>query len=155
MSHVRISDSITAYILQRMEQADSGVAELKRNELAEKLGCVPSQINYVLTSRFTPERGYIVESRRGGGGYIRVYRVQQQPTVSPLMHTVNAISDSLSLGTARVILENLVYEDYLSKAAANLIAAALSDRSLKAISSEQRAAVRADMMKQMLTTLIL
>ena len=57
MSHVRISDSITAYILQRMEQADSGVAELKRNELAEKLGCVPSQINYVLTSRFTPERG--------------------------------------------------------------------------------------------------
>ena len=155
MSHVRISDSITAYILQIMEQADSGVAELKRNELAEKLGCVPSQINYVLTSRFTPERGYIVESRRGGGGYIRVYRVQQQPTVSPLMHTVNAIGDSLSLGTARVILENLVYEDYLSKAAANLIAAALSDRSLKAISSEQRAAVRADMMKQMLTTLIL
>ena len=155
MSHVRISDSITAYILQRMEQADSGVAELKRNELAEKLGCVPSQINYVLTSRFTPERGYIVESRRGGGGYIRVYRVQQQPTVSWLMHTVNAIGDSLSLGTARVILENLVYEDYLSKAAANLIAAALSDRSLKAISSEQRAAVRADMMKQMLTTLIL
>lgn len=152
---MRISDLITAYILQRMDQADSGVAELKRNELAEELGCVPSQINYVLTSRFTPERGYIVESRRGGGGYVRVYRVQQEPTVSPLMHTVNAIGSELSMGTARVILENLVYEEYLPQVAANLIAAALSDRSLKAVPTENKAAVRADMMKQMLTTLVL
>lgn len=152
---MRISDLITAYILQRMDQADSGVAELKRNELAEELGCVPSQINYVLTSRFTPERGYIVESRRGGGGYVRVYRVQQEPTVSPLMHTVNAIGSELSMGTARVILENLVYEEYLPQAAANLITAALSDRSLKAVPTENKAAVRADMMKQMLTTLVL
>lgn len=152
---MRISDLITAYILERMDQADSGVAELKRNELAEELGCVPSQINYVLTSRFTPERGYIVESRRGGGGYIKIYRVQQGPTVSPLMHTVNAIGNTLSLGTARVILENLVYEEYLSQAAANLIAAALSDRSLKEVPSEHKATVRADMMKQMLTTLVL
>ena len=152
---MRISDLITAYILQRMDQADRGVAELKRNELAEELGCVPSQSNYVLTSRFTPERGYIVESRRGGGGYVRVYRVQQEPTVSPLMHTVNAIGSELSMGTARVILENLVYEEYLPQVAANLIAAALSDRSLKAVPTENKAAVRADMMKQMLTTLVL
>ena len=152
---MRISDLITAYILQRMDQADSGVAELKRNELAEELGCVPSQINYVLTSRFTPERGYIVESRRGGGGYIRVYRVQQESTVSPLMHTVNAIGHTLSLETARVILENLVYEGHLSKTAANLIAASLSERSLKEVPPERKAAVRANMMKQMLTTLVL
>ena len=150
---MRISDLITAYILQRMDQENSGVAELKRNELAEELGCVPSQINYVLTSRFTPERGYVVESRRGGGGYIRVYRVQQGTTVSPLMHTVNAIGSTLSLGTARVILENLVYEDHLSKIAATLIASALSDRSLKEVSPEHKATVRADIMKQMLTTL--
>lgn len=152
---MRISDLITAYILQRMDQTDNGVAELKRNELAEELGCVPSQINYVLTSRFTPERGYVVESRRGGGGYIRIYRVQQTPMVSPLMHTLNTIGDTLTLGTARVILENLVYEGHLSKTAAGLIAAALSERSLKDISSEQKGCVRAAMMKQMLATLIL
>lgn len=152
---MRISDLITAYILQRMDQTEGGVAELKRNELAEELGCVPSQINYVLTSRFTPERGYVVESRRGGGGYIRIYRVQQAPTVSPLMHTVNTIGDTLTAGTARVILENLVYEGHVPKAAANLIAAALSDRSLKDLSSDQKGFVRASMMKQMLATLII
>lgn len=152
---MRISDLITAYILQRMEQTDGGVAELKRNELAEELGCVPSQINYVLTSRFTPEQGYIVESRRGGGGYVRVYRVQQQPTVSPLMHTVNAIGNTISANTARVILENLAYEGHISPLASNLIASALSERSLKEVPPESKSAVRADIMKQMLTTLVL
>jgi transcriptional regulator CtsR len=152
---VRISDLITSYILQRMEQTEDGVAQLKRNELAEELGCVPSQINYVLTSRFTPEHGYVVESRRGGGGYIRIYRVQQQPTVSPLMHVVNAIGDTLTPAAARVILENLTYAGHLSRGAASLIAAALSERALKSVPPSDKATVRADLMKQMLTTLIL
>ena len=66
---MRISDSVANYILELLNQA-GGIAEIQRNELAGLLGCVPSQINYVLTSRFTPEQGYMVESRRGGGGYI-------------------------------------------------------------------------------------
>ena len=107
---MRISDSITAYILHRLEQAENGETELQRNTLAEELGCVPSQINYVLTSRFTPEQGYIVESRRGGGGYIRVRRIKFQPTVTPLMHTVNAIGDTLVPAAAQAILENLTYQ---------------------------------------------
>ena len=65
---MRLSDEIAAYIYGILEQAEDGSAELQRNELAEKLGCVPSQINYVLTSRCTPEPGFVVESRRGGGG---------------------------------------------------------------------------------------
>lgn len=152
---MRISDLITAYILQRMDQTDTGVAELKRNELAEELGCVPSQINYVLTSRFTPEQGYIVESRRGGGGYVRVYRVQPHPSMSPLMHTVNAIGESMSLNTARIILENLAYEEHISKVVAQLMASAISDRALKNVAPEAKGAVRADILKQMLTTLVL
>ena len=64
---MRISDHVAEYILQMLNEAD-GIAEIQRNELANALGCVPSQINYVITSRFTPEQGYIVESRRGGGG---------------------------------------------------------------------------------------
>ena len=70
---MRISDSVAQYILDLLNQ-ENGTAEIQRNELANYLGCVPSQINYVLTSRFTPEQGYIVESRRGGGGYIRITR---------------------------------------------------------------------------------
>ena len=69
------SDRIARFILDALESAD-GTAELQRSSLADRFGCVPSQINYVIATRFSPERGYMVESRRGGGGYIRITRVQ-------------------------------------------------------------------------------
>ncbi|MCI8553350.1 MAG: CtsR family transcriptional regulator, partial [Clostridiales bacterium] len=93
---MRLTDEIAAYIYRILEQAEDGYAELQRNELAERLGCVPSQINYVLTSRFTPEQGYLVESRRGGGGYIRVRRIQFGREAALLMHLVNSIGEELS-----------------------------------------------------------
>lgn len=102
----------------------NGTAELQRNTLAEELGCVPSQISYVLTSRFTPEKGYIVESRRGGGGYIRVQRVRYQSTAAPMMHTLNAIGEELAAGSAQAILENLLYEKCLTTEQARIMAAA-------------------------------
>ena len=74
---MRISDSVANYILQLLQETN-GTAEIQRNELASYLGCVPSQINYVITSRFTPEQGYLVESRRGGGGYTRIYLLGQR-----------------------------------------------------------------------------
>ena len=72
---MKVTDMIAAAILAALESQD-GTAEIQRNELASRLGCVPSQISYVITSRFTPEQGYVVESRRGGGGYIRISRVR-------------------------------------------------------------------------------
>ena len=68
-----LSDTIASFIDQMLNDC-GGTLEIKRNDLAKKLGCVPSQINYVVASRFTPERGYLIESRRGGGGYIRIVR---------------------------------------------------------------------------------
>ena len=113
---MRISDEIAAYILHRMEQAENGAADLRRNELAEQLGCVPSQITYVLTSRFTPQQGYVVESRRGGGGYIRIRRVTPQGVQNtPLMHIVNAIGDELVPAAAEAILQSMVYQGHLAK----------------------------------------
>ena len=72
---MKMSDIITARILQMLEQSEINTAEIQRNELAALLGCVPSQINYVLNTRFTLNRGFVVESQRGGGGYIKVLRV--------------------------------------------------------------------------------
>ena len=146
-----MSDAITAYILNMLEQ--SGSTELQRNTLAEQLGCVPSQINYVLTSRFTPEQGYVVESRRGGGGYIRISRVELKPSITPLMHTVNAIGDGLSTATAAAILENLVYQGVITAAEGRLLAVALSERTYADVPPEYRERLRATMMKQLLTTL--
>ncbi len=148
---MRISDEITAYILHIMEQAENGAAELQRNVLAEELGCVPSQITYVLSSRFTPAQGYLVESRRGGGGYIRIRRVAQREQMTPLMHVVNSIGDELVPAAAEAILQSMVYQGFVSKQAAVVMAAALSDRSYREIPAELRDRLRASLLKQMLT----
>ncbi len=150
---MRISDAIAAYILHRMEETEDGSAELQRNELAEKLGCVPSQINYVLTSRFTPEQGYIVESRRGGGGYIRIHRVRYTPGCPPLMHVVNSIGEELVPAAAAAILDSLVRQRWIKAADAGLMSAALSDQAYRDVPVGCRDRLRATMMKHMLTAL--
>ncbi|MDD3693313.1 MAG: CtsR family transcriptional regulator [Oscillospiraceae bacterium] len=151
---MRISDEIAAYILNMLESAEDGEAELRRNELAEMLGCVPSQINYVLTSRFTPEQGYIVESRRGGGGYIRVRRVKYCRSMPPLMHTVNAVGDTLNISSAQAIVENLMYRREISEDVARIILVALSDQAYRDVPVEFRDKLRASLLKHMLTALI-
>jgi transcriptional regulator CtsR len=149
---VRISDSVANYILGLLNEAD-GRAEIQRNELAELMGCVPSQINYVITSRFTPEQGYLVESRRGGGGYIRITRIEMDGSCA-IMHTVNSIGNTLDGATARAMLMNLCQRDILEESAAKAIEAAISDRSCSSIPQEMRDALRADLFKNMLMTQI-
>lgn len=145
---MRISDSVANYILELLNQA-GGIAEIQRNELANVLGCVPSQINYVLTSRFTPEQGFLVESRRGGGGYIRITRLQLS-TADMIMHMINAIGDALDSATARVMLQNMVQSGVLDRSSAELIQAAVSEKSLLAVPKELRDTVRAMICKNML-----
>ena len=86
-----LSDHI-ARLIEEMLEEGNGQAEVRRNDLAARIGCVPSQINYVITSRFTPERGYVTESRRGGGGYIRIVRVPMTKS-SYLMHFFHAVGE--------------------------------------------------------------
>ena len=145
---MRISDSVANYILELLNQA-GGIAEIQRNELASFLGCVPSQINYVLTSRFTPEQGYLVEIRRGGGGYIRITRLQLS-TADMIMHIVNGVGESLDSATARAMLGNMVERGVLDRTSAELIGAAVSEQSLAAVPRELRDAVRAMIYKNML-----
>ena len=137
--------------MEMLERQD-GSAEIQRNELAGNLGCVPSQINYVITSRFTPEQGYIVESRRGGGGYIRISRVKMDKGTA-LMHIINSVGDSLDKSAAEVMLRNMLQRSLLEMSAAKLIAAALSDRTLRQVEQDKRDALRADLFKNMLLTL--
>lgn len=151
---MRLTDEIASYILEMLERADDDGAELKRNELAEELGCVPSQINYVLMSRFTPERGYVVESRRGGGGYIRVRRVKLVRGTSPLMHTVNSVGDELTAASAAAIADNLMQQQVISPEVGQVMKAALSDRTCRDVPPELRGRLRACLLKRMLTALI-
>ncbi|MBQ7289267.1 MAG: CtsR family transcriptional regulator [Clostridia bacterium] len=150
---MRISDLITREILKMLDASDANVAEIQRNELAQGIGCVPSQINYVLSSRFTPEHGYIIESRRGGGGYIKIRRVQMDKS-SAFMHIINSIGDTLDEMTARVLLENCLHSGMLESKAEKMIGAAIGYRVMHNIPVPLRDTVRATLVKQMLLSQI-
>jgi len=146
---MRISDIITEQILKLLDESSENKTEIQRNELANMIGCVPSQINYVLTSRFTPEQGYIIESRRGGGGYIRITRVQMSRS-SALMHIINSIGDSLDQATARVVIENSLHNSLVSSEAAKIMCSAMSVVVMRQVPISLRDTIRAAVIKQML-----
>ena len=143
-----ISDLIADFINQSLKHSD-GVLELRRSELADRFGCVPSQINYVISTRFSPEHGYIVESRRGGGGYIRITRVVVGKQTL-IMHAINAVGGEIDPASAAAILTNLQGAGALSKKETRLIAAALSEQALRGVAQENKAPLRAAILKHML-----
>ena len=149
---MRMSDLVAKYIKDILEQQD-GEAEIKRNELATTLGCVPSQINYVITSRFTPEQGYIVESRRGGGGYIRITRINTTRG-GAIMHIVNSVGNALDKATAEIMLDNMLTRGIIDRRTAKLMAAALGERAYLSVPQQYRDAIRATVFKNMLLTLL-
>ena len=145
-----LSNIIEEFIKEMMSEED-GAIELKRNELANHFGCVPSQINYVISTRFSPERGYIVESRRGGGGYIKITRVTPTPG-NKLMHVVNSIGKYVSFTDSVAIIRNCADYDLISQKEAKLIIAAMSEKSIPLKQPEQDL-FRANILKNMLITL--
>ena len=143
-----ISDVIASFIQSALEETD-GVLELQRSDLAQRFNCVPSQINYVMSTRFSPEHGYIVESRRGGNGYIRITRVRTDRKTL-LMHVINSIGDTLDYASARAITQNLVESEAISRELGQALLSAAGERALRTVPKEQRGALRADIFKQIL-----
>ena len=149
-----ISDLIASFLRDSLDTAEDGVLEVQRSDLAQRFNCVPSQINYVMSTRFSPERGYIVESRRGGNGYIRITRVRVDRQTL-MMHVINSLGDQVDLSSARAILSNLVHADALEESVGRSLLAAVSDKALAAVPRESRDRVRADIMKQVLILQVL
>ena len=147
-----ITDMIADFINEALNEAD-GKAVLQRSEIAGKFNCVPSQINYVISTRFSPENGYVVESRRGGGGYIRIRRVDMDPK-QLVMHTINAIGDKIDLGSTRALLKNLIAANAVDQKSASLMMAAVGNQALKQVTPADRDAVRANILKHMLVRII-
>ncbi len=149
---MRLSDSIEHFIKDLLNEESTEV-ELKRNELAEYFGCAPSQINYVLATRFSPDHGYLTESRRGGGGYIRIVRVVQTGS-QRLMYLVNdRIGDSLEEDECLRLISQLKEQGIVSEDEAALMVSAVSARALAVpVPDALKNAMRAKMMKSMLMT---
>ena len=144
MANKNTSDSIEAYIKDLLAQA--GMAELKRSELADVFQVVPSQINYVIKTRFTESRGYIVESKRGGGGYIRIGKVQFSDHHQMLQDLAANIGERISQQVFNDILEMLCEEELLTKRETQLLFAVTSDEVL----GQDGPNLRANMLKKII-----
>ena len=149
---MRLSDSIEHFIKTMMSEESTEV-ELKRNELAEYFGCAPSQINYVLATRFSPDHGYLTESRRGGGGYIRIVRVVESGS-QRLMYLINErIGDSIGEEECMRLISQLKEQRIVTADEASLMASAISARALGIpVTDTLKGALRARIMKNMLMT---
>ncbi len=147
-----ISDIIEGYLKDIIEISDKDHIEIKRNEVAEKFQCVPSQINYVINTRFTADRGYLVESKRGGGGYIRIRRIRLHEKSDLLAQIIERLKEGASQTVAEDIVFRLLSEEMISKREAKLILSAV-DRSTLLLPLPTRDEVRARILIAMLFTL--
>ena len=147
---------LTDYIAKMIEEMlneSNGILELQRNEMANRIGCVPSQISYVISSRFTPERGYIIESRRGGGGCIRIIR-KQMGRDEYLMHFFCAIGDRIEEGEAAAYLKNLLGSGCITEREFRIALSALSTSAFASLPPNVRGIVRASVFKQIILSLM-
>ncbi|CAM3881352.1 CtsR family transcriptional regulator [Alicyclobacillus pomorum] len=146
-----ISDFIENYLKKILQQSKSGVVELQRSELAELFQCVPSQINYVISTRFSTDHGYIVESKRGGGGYIRIRQIRLDDD-EPLLRIIRSLGNAISQREAEGVIERLRREEIVTDREAVMLKAAVSRESLY-VDLPIRDELRARLLTQMLMAL--
>ncbi|MBA4495853.1 CtsR family transcriptional regulator [Paenactinomyces guangxiensis] len=147
-----ISDIIERYLKKILNESDSGVIEIKRSELADTFQCVPSQINYVISTRFTIEKGYIVESKRGGGGFIRIQKVRLKTPRDTFEDLLQKIGDHIPQITAEHVISRLLEENLMTPREALLMRRLVSRETLQ-LPIPLRDQMRARMMRMMITTI--
>lgn len=148
---MRMSDMIEEFIKELFTEEEEYI-EIQRNDLAEYFNCVPSQINYVISTRFKPSQGYYVESRRGGGGHIRIRKVNITKG-NYFMHIINSMGDILTSQEVDIFISNFLSYQMVTDTEAKLLKVATSDNVLK-ISQPQRDEIRARIFKNMLINLV-
>ena len=147
---MKLSDVIADFINSMLSDGDE--VELQRSELAGRFNCAPSQITYVIETRFSPERGFYVESRRGGGGYIRIVRANV-PASQMVMHAINGVGDSIDQPTAEAFIRNLYQAGAIGQESGRLLLALMGDKALAAAPQELRPQLRASLLKTALVAL--
>lgn len=143
----QLSDSIEQFIKELMHE--EAHIEVRRNELAQHFGCAPSQINYVLATRFSVDHGYIIESRRGGGGYVRIVRMQTRQEGNLLDILLNRVGNAVSEETANAILKNLFEHRLITKNEMMIMRAGISRNAL-ALPVSAKDVLRAAVFRNML-----
>ena len=145
-----MSDMIEEFIKELFN--DDDYVEIQRNDLAEHFNCVPSQINYVISTRFKPSQGYYVESKRGGGGHISIKKINTTKS-NYLMHTISSIGDTITSQEVDIFLSNFLSYGVVTEKEAKLIKVATSDNILT-VPQDIKDKLRAKIFKNMLINLV-
>ncbi len=145
-----LSNNIERFIKELLEDTENGIVEIGRNDLASQFNCAPSQINYVLTTRFTPYKGYYIESRRGGSGYIKIMKLTftSESSIDRIINEV--IEKSITKDMAYDIVNNLYEEKIINEREGQLMLHSLEDVALTNVDINYRNIVRADILRNML-----
>lgn len=147
---MRISDTIEEFIKSLFN--DDDFIEIQRNELAEYFNCVPSQINYVISTRFSPRQGYYVESKRGGGGYIKIKKINITKS-NYLMHIITSVGEKISSNEVDIFISNFISYNIITEKEAKLLKVATSDNVLT-LGTDLKDKIRANIFKNMLLNLV-
>lgn len=147
-----MSDIIERYLKQILHSNDKKMVEIKRSELADLFQCVPSQINYVINTRFTAEKGYMIESKRGGGGYIRIFRIEHKDEFKLIDELIKMVNPKISQQRAMDVLERLAEKKVITRREQKLIMSAI-DRDTLGVALPLRDELRARILTSVLTTL--
>ena len=148
----RISDIIAQFINDKIEDKKDKEVIIQRNELADKFNCAPSQINYVLTTRFTSEKGYMIESRRGGGGYIIIKRIEYNNKEKQVEAINKAIGESLTYSAALLLLEHLYETNLITKRELEIVKISINDRTLS--NAEDKNMLRVDVINHSIMVIL-
>lgn len=150
----RLSDVIEEFIKDMIENNNESELQIQRNELANYFSCAPSQINYVLTTRFTTDRGYYIESRRGGGGCIIIRRVELEEHKSIADILNDKIGDNITYDSGIQIIDGLMQSQIITERESYIMKAAINDRTLSNL-SDNKNKVRADILKSMIMIILM
>jgi transcriptional regulator CtsR len=148
----RLSDIIEEFIKQMFNENRDNVIFIQRNELADQFRCAPSQINYVLTTRFTYERGYLIESKRGGGGHIAIKQLEYDNSNKREELISQSIGETITYHNANALLNHLLESGVIEERECEIMKIAINDRSLT--STDNKNKVRADILKGMIMIIL-
>ena len=148
----RLTDVIEKFIKDMINEEDDKKISIQRNELADQFRCAPSQINYVLSTRFTYAKGNVIESRRGGGGYISIKKVEHKSPIGRKKLLYESIGDSITYHNAIAFLDNILETKLINKKEYELIKISVNDKTLKSVEDKNK--LRADLLKGMMMVII-
>lgn len=148
-----ISDIIEGYLKQILEKSQKGYIEIQRSEIADQFQCVPSQINYVINTRFTVEKGYLVESKRGGGGFIRIRKVQLTNDQDVLQSLLDLIDEHMTQANAEDVIDRLLEAGIISERE-NRLMKSVVHRNVLSFHVQIRDQLRSKIMKAMIISLL-